>query len=122
MLAEVDLHPWAHWITPEIEPRRYDTWFFVAAMPDDLEAVDISGETERAEWSTPREALAAERSEVIRLMPPTMSILIELADLGSVEAVINHAKDRQIEEVLPKVVETPHGWQFRYPRVAAGSS
>ena len=66
--------------------------------------------------------LAAERSGVIRLMPPTMSILIELADLGSVEAVIKHAKDRQIEEVLPKVVETPQGWQFRYPRVAAGSS
>jgi len=122
VLDEVDLHPWAHWITPEIEPRRYDTWFFVAAMPDDLEAVDISGETERAEWSTAREALAAERAEVIRLMPPTMSILIELVDLGSVDAVINHAKDRQIEEVLPKVVETPHGWQFRYPRVAAGSS
>ena len=57
MLAEADLHPWAHWITPEIEPRRYDTWFFVAAMPADLEAADISGETERAEWSTPREAL-----------------------------------------------------------------
>jgi hypothetical protein len=55
-------------------------------------------------------------------MPPTMSILIELADLGSVEAVIKHAQDRQIEEVLPKVVETQQGWQFRYPRVAAGSS
>ena len=57
VLAEVDLHPWAHWITPEIEPRRYDTWFFVAVMPADLEAADISGETERAEWSTPREAI-----------------------------------------------------------------
>jgi hypothetical protein len=91
-------------------------------MPADLEAADISGETERVEWSTPQEAMAAERSGVIRLMPPTMSILIELADLGSVEAVIKHAQDRQIEEVLPKVVETPHGWQFRYPRVAAGSS
>ena len=91
VLAEVDLHPWAHWITPEIEPRRYDTWFFAAVMPADLEAADISGETERAEWSTPREAIAAERSGVIRLMPPTMSILIELADLGSVEAVIKHA-------------------------------
>jgi 8-oxo-dGTP pyrophosphatase MutT (NUDIX family) len=122
VLTEVDLHPWAHWITPEIEPRRYDTWFFVAAIPDDLEAVDISGETERAEWSTPQQALAAERSGLIRLMPPTMSILIELTDLGSVEAVIKHAKDRRIEEVLPKVVETPPGWQFRYPRVAAGPS
>jgi 8-oxo-dGTP pyrophosphatase MutT (NUDIX family) len=121
VLTEVDLHPWAHWITPEIEPRRYDTWFFVAAIPDDLEAVDISGETERAEWSTPQQALAAERSGLIRLMPPTMSILIELADLGSVEAVINYAKDRRIEKVLPKLVETPHGWQFRYP-TAAGPS
>ena len=50
----------------------------------DLEAADISGETERADWSTPREALAAERSGVIRMLPPTMSILIELADLPTV--------------------------------------
>jgi len=122
VLTQPDLHPWAHWITPEIESRRYDTWFFVAAMPDDLEAVDISGETERAEWSTPREALAAERSGVIRLLPPTMSLLIELADLASVDDVIKHAKGRQIEEVLPIVVETPGGWQFRYPHANAGSS
>ncbi|HEY6681566.1 MAG TPA: NUDIX hydrolase [Propionibacteriaceae bacterium] len=122
VLTQPDLHPWAHWITPEIEPRRYDTWFFVAAVPDDLQAADISGETDRAEWSSPREALAAERSGVIRLLPPTMSILIELADLASLDDVIKHAKGRQIEEVLPIVVETPGGWQFRYPHGNAGSS
>ena len=122
VLTQPDLHPWAHWITPEIEPRRYDTWFFVAAVPDDLQAADISGETDRAEWSSPREALAAERSGVIRLLPPTMSILIELADLASVDDVIKHAKGRQIEEVLPIVVETPGGWQFRDPHANAGSS
>ena len=122
VLTQPDLHPWAHWITPEIEPRRYDTWFFVAAVPDDLQAADISGETDRAEWSSPREALAAERSGVIRLLPPTMSILIELADLASVDDVIKHAKGRQIEEVLPIVVGTPGGWQFRYPHANAGSS
>ena len=44
VLTETDLHPWAHWITPEIEPRRYDTTFFVAAVPDDQQAADISGE------------------------------------------------------------------------------
>jgi 8-oxo-dGTP pyrophosphatase MutT (NUDIX family) len=43
VLTDTDLRPWAHWITPEIEPRRYDTTFFVAAMPDDQEAADISG-------------------------------------------------------------------------------
>jgi len=122
VLAEVDLHSWAHWITPEVEPRRYDTWFFVAAIPDDRQAADISGETERVEWSTPWEALAAERSGVIRLLPPTMSILIELADLGSVDDVIEHAKDRVIKPVLPRVMHTAAGWEFRYPSVSAGSS
>jgi 8-oxo-dGTP pyrophosphatase MutT (NUDIX family) len=116
LLDEADLLPWAHWITPEIEPRRYDTWFLVAAMPGDQEAVDISGETDLAEWSTPREALAAERSGLIKMLPPTMSILIELADLATVAEVINLAADRQIEPVLPQLVLTESGWQFRYPQ------
>jgi 8-oxo-dGTP pyrophosphatase MutT (NUDIX family) len=116
LLDDADLLPWAHWITPEIEPRRYDTWFFVAAMPGDQEAVDISGETDLAEWSTPAEALAAERSGLIKMLPPTMSILIELADLATIPEVINLATDRQIEPVLPQLVQTESGWQFRYPQ------
>jgi 8-oxo-dGTP pyrophosphatase MutT (NUDIX family) len=112
VLTETDLHPWAHWITPEIEPRR----FFVAAMPDDQEAADISGETDHADWSTPGEALAAQRTGRISMLPPTMSILIELADLATVTDVINQTIDRTIEPVLPQLVETESGWQFRYPR------
>jgi 8-oxo-dGTP pyrophosphatase MutT (NUDIX family) len=119
VLAESDLHPWAHWITPEIEPRRYDTWFFVAIMPAGQNASDASGETERAEWSTPQAALVAERSGMIKMLPPTMSILIELADLGTSGAVISRARGREVEPVQPKVVETPDGWQFSYPQ--AGS-
>lgn len=119
VLAETDLHPWARWITPEFEPRRYDTWFFVAIMPAGQNAADISGETDRAEWSTPQAALVAERSGVIKMLPPTMSILIELADLGTSRAVISRARGREVEPVLPKVVETPDGWQFSYPQ--AGS-
>ncbi|HEU4908664.1 MAG TPA: NUDIX hydrolase [Propionibacteriaceae bacterium] len=116
LLREADLFVWARWITPEIEPRRYDTWFYVAAMPADQEAIDISGETDLAEWSTPHDALAAERSGLIKMLPPTISILIELADLPTVAKVINHATDRQIEPVLPQLVETESGWQFRYPQ------
>ena len=115
VLEDADLIPWARWITPEIEPRRYDTWFFVAAMPSDQEAIDISGETDRAEWSTPGEALAASRSELIRMLPPTLSILLELADLPTVSDVINHATGRQIEPVLPQLIMAGSGWQFRYP-------
>jgi 8-oxo-dGTP pyrophosphatase MutT (NUDIX family) len=116
VLAETDLYPWAHWITPEIEPRRYDTRFFVAAMPADQEASDISGETDRAEWTTPRQALADGRSGRIRMLPPTMSILMELADLSTVAEVINQATDRQIEPVLPRLVRSDSGWEFRYPQ------
>jgi 8-oxo-dGTP pyrophosphatase MutT (NUDIX family) len=116
VLTETDLHPWAHWITPEIEPHRYDTTFFVAAMPDDQQAADISGETDHAEWSTPGEALAAQRTGRISMLPPTLSILIELADLATVTDVINQTIDRRIEPVLPQLVETESGWQFRYPR------
>jgi 8-oxo-dGTP pyrophosphatase MutT (NUDIX family) len=122
VLTASDLYPWAHWITPEMEPRRYDTWFFVAAMPEGVQAADISGETDHAEWLAPGEALAAERSSVIRLLPPTLSILIELADLGCVTEVISHATGRHIETVLPRLVETPQGWQFRYPQPRASSS
>ena len=115
-LAKADLFPWARWITPEIEPRRYDTWFFVAAMPADQEAIDISGETDLAEWSTAQQALTAERSGLIKMLPPTMSILIELADLVTVAEVIDQATDRQVEPVLPLLVEAERGWHFRYPQ------
>lgn len=114
VITEDDLRPWARWITPEIEPRRYDTWFFVTALPGDQEAVDISGETDRAEWSTPYAALAAERSGLIKMLPPTLSILIELTDLQTVAEVLDRAVGRQIEPVLPQLVKTESGWQFRY--------
>jgi 8-oxo-dGTP pyrophosphatase MutT (NUDIX family) len=116
VLSAANLYPWAHWITPEIEPRRYDTRFFVAAMPQDQQAADISGETDYADWSTPDAALAAERSGRILMLPPTISILIELADVPNVAEVIKHAIGRQIEPVLPQLVETESGWQFRYPQ------
>jgi 8-oxo-dGTP pyrophosphatase MutT (NUDIX family) len=122
VLAEADLRPWAHWITPEIEPRRYDTKFFIAALPADQEASDISGETDRAEWTTPVAALAAERSGEIRMLPPTMSILLELADLSTVAEVINHATGRRIEPVVPKLVRSASGWEFRYTQTRPDTS
>jgi 8-oxo-dGTP pyrophosphatase MutT (NUDIX family) len=114
-LTAADLLPWAHWVTPEIEPRRYDTYFFLAELPDGQRADDRSGETDRAEWSTPDAALAAERASQITLMPPTLSILLELSELGSLNAIQQAAIERVVKRVLPQLVEGPDGWQFRYP-------
>jgi glyoxylase-like metal-dependent hydrolase (beta-lactamase superfamily II)/8-oxo-dGTP pyrophosphatase MutT (NUDIX family) len=115
-LRESDLVPWAHWITPEIEPRRYDTVFFVAALPAAAVASDISGETDHADWDTPQAALAAAERGDISLMPPTVSILLELADVDSVAALMAVARDRVIEPVLPRLVRSGDGWGYVYPR------
>jgi 8-oxo-dGTP pyrophosphatase MutT (NUDIX family) len=114
-LCPGDLRPWAHWITPEIEPRRYDTYFYVAALPPGQEASDISGETDRAGWTTVEAALGAYRAGSLALMPPTLSILLELADLPDLAAVWERADGRVVEPVLPTLVQTVTGWYFGYP-------
>ena len=116
-LAPDALLPWAHWVTPELEPRRYDTFFYLAALPADQQADDRSGETDHAAWSTPAAAFADAQAGRIGLMPPTLSILLELAELGSLPAVREAAADRVIERVLPRLVRDGDGWRFAYPRV-----
>ena len=115
VLAPAALRDWAEWTTPEMEPRRYRTRFFVAALPAGQQAGDISGETDRADWSTPDAALAAARDGTIALLPPTLSILVELAELASLSAVFAAAEDRIVTPVLPTLVRTRDGWHFRYP-------
>jgi 8-oxo-dGTP pyrophosphatase MutT (NUDIX family) len=114
-LSSDDLVPWAHWVTPEPEPRRYDTHFFLAALPEGQEAQDISGETDHAAWELPASALFGADQGDIALMPPTRSILLELAQARSVRQLLDAASDRVIECVLPQIVKIEAGWILRYP-------
>lgn len=115
VLAPEELLAWAAWTTPAFEPRRYETRFYVAALPAGQEAADVSGETDSAEWTAPAEALAAAARGELALMPPTQSILLELVELGSLAAVRAAAEDRRIVPVLPELVRGPEGWRFHYP-------
>lgn len=111
-----DLHDWAHWVTPEVEPRRFDTRFYLAVLPPGQDADDVSGETERAGWMAPSDAIAsAERGE-IGLMPPTLSILTELAEAGTVPRLLAMAADRVVVTVRPRIVQDGNRWRFVYPR------
>ncbi len=114
-----DLRDWAHWVTPQMEPRRFDTRFYLAVLPAGQEARDVSGETVRAAWTTPKEALAAFERGEIGLMPPTSSILTELADAGSVTAALDLATDRVVVTVRPRLERAAdtQGWRFVYPTV-----
>jgi len=98
------LRPWAHWITPEIEPKRYDTRFFVAALPAGQRTRDVGGEADQVAWVRPSEALgAADRGEM-GMLPPTAFTLSEIATYDDVAAVLAAGTDRDIKPVLPKVV------------------
>lgn len=115
-LVDDALVPWAHWITPEPHQIRYDTSFYLAALPAGQTATDTSSETADAGWIRPEEAVAAHRVGSLLLMPPTLSILLELVDLPSVTAAIELGRDRVIQTVLPRVVREGGDWVFRYPQ------
>ncbi len=88
------LRLWSRWITPEFEPRRYDTHFFVALAPTGQHARDVGGESDDAEWVAPQTALAkAERGEWF-LMPPTETTLRELLPYPRAEELFASAQNR----------------------------
>src|SRR5438270_11777892 len=82
------LRPWAHWITPEFEPKRFDTRFFVAALPAGQRARDVGGEADRVAWVRPADALAAAHSGEMGMLPPTAFTLSELATYDHAAAAL----------------------------------
>ena len=101
------LGAWAHWITPESEPRRYDTRFFVAALPSGQRTCDVSGEAQSVIWLPPATATSRVDAGHMAMMPPTYETCRELAQLESAEEVVAVAATRQIRAVLPLSAELP---------------
>jgi 8-oxo-dGTP pyrophosphatase MutT (NUDIX family) len=97
------LRVWSHWITPEVEPKRFDTRFFVAAMPDGQRTRDVGGEADRVAWLRPAEALAAQGRGELSMLPPTLAVLTDLAPWATVAEVMTAADQRSVEPVLPKL-------------------
>lgn len=100
------MRPWARWVTPEFEPRRYDTRFFVAALPEDQMTAgdDAGGEADAAIWIQPAEALASHRRGELGMLPPTVFTLTELADFAAASDVLAAALARDCKPVLPRLL------------------
>ena len=117
-LALDELVPYAHWITPEGMPKRFDTWFFLAAAPPDQLGAHDGRESTDSIWVSPREALAGGESGRFKLPFPTTRNLIKLGKQGSVKSAIDDSKGRDIVTVMPVVSRLNGGRQLRIPREA----
>ena len=100
------LGAWAHWITPEFEPRRFDTRFFVAILPEQELAHSHGSEADASFWIGPSAAVSAAEQETIAMMTPTRHNLELLAPLGP-DGVAAAVADREqvIPVVQPRLVE-----------------
>jgi 8-oxo-dGTP pyrophosphatase MutT (NUDIX family) len=122
------LRPWANWVTPEAElTRRYDTYFFVGALPEGQHADGENTESDRADWALPRDALNDFAAGRNILLPPTWTQLDSLAGRTVAEVL---AVERQIVPVQPLLEQRGDNWVFEFfdsdryhqARIAGGST
>jgi 8-oxo-dGTP pyrophosphatase MutT (NUDIX family) len=104
--AEAELVAWSRWITPEVVPVRFDTHFFVALAAPHTKAEADGLEVSDAGWFGPRAALASHAAGELELVFPTIKTLETLLEHETVEAVIEAARAREVEPILPRVVGT----------------
>jgi 8-oxo-dGTP pyrophosphatase MutT (NUDIX family) len=106
------LRPWANWVTPEEErTRRYDTYFFVGALPDGQRADGLNTESEQAAWTSPEAALEDFAEARTFLLPPTWTQLDSLAG-RTVEEVLG--LERQIVVVQPNLAVHEGNWEIEF--------
>jgi 8-oxo-dGTP pyrophosphatase MutT (NUDIX family) len=96
------LGAWTRWITPEFETRRYDTWFFVAALPEGQRTRNASTEADRTVWIRPAEAAASYDKGELLMMPPTVATLRQLIPYDSAADALAAAPSRDLTPVLAK--------------------
>jgi len=99
----------AHWITPEPEPRRYDTRFFAARVRDGASVIVDPREMTDAVWLTPASALRRNEEGTLPMVFPTIHTLRDLRSFQDVDAVLAALRRRRIPAIMPRLVMTPTG-------------
>jgi 8-oxo-dGTP pyrophosphatase MutT (NUDIX family) len=104
-LALDALVPFAHWVTPPIDVRQFDTRFFLTRVPPRQTPVHDDRETTQSIWMTPSRALHDASADLIVLPPPTWTTLRELEPFQSVDEAIAWARARQSVRRQPLLIE-----------------
>jgi 8-oxo-dGTP pyrophosphatase MutT (NUDIX family) len=104
-LALDALIPYAHWVTPPVDTRRFDTRFFVTRMPPHQTPAHDDTEATGSAWMTPAQAIAAAIAREIVLPPPTWATLRELQPFTCVDDGLAWSRARTVRRREPKLVE-----------------
>ncbi|MFG3576969.1 NUDIX hydrolase [Micromonospora chersina] len=108
------LLPWSRWITPEFEPRRFDTYFFVALLPEGQRTRDVSGEADHTLWLRPADALARAEAGELTMLPPTMVTLAQVAAAGDLAGVARAAATRDAATPVTPSLDLPEDGEPRF--------
>jgi hypothetical protein len=114
-LGAIMLHPFSRWITPEPLPRRYDTWFFVAELPDQQEPLHDAVETTESVWISPHDALARSERGEFPLVFATEMHLKRLARFASITDLIPSATPQDLRPIMPRIVRSEAETVFLLP-------
>jgi 8-oxo-dGTP pyrophosphatase MutT (NUDIX family) len=102
-LAGDDVLYLAHWITPEPEPRRYDTRFFLARAPEGAEGTHHEEEMTDALWCTAAEGVERFRAGEMKMLPPTVKTLQRLAPFRSFAEARAALQDARVAPIMPRM-------------------
>ena len=91
----------AHWVTPDIEPRRFDAYFFLAVEPEAQDASHCGRETSLGVWMRPADAITRCRAGEVPLAPPTWTTLRQLEPFGSVDEAVAWARTTPVPRIQP---------------------
>ena len=118
------LRLWGSWVTPVFEPRRYDTRFFVALMPEGQVTRDVSTESDTVLWMAVRDAIKAVDEKQMLMLPPTYCTCMELFEYGEPTQALAAAADRDLTPVRPEAVAEGDGAYLSIPErlIALGHS
>lgn len=104
------LVPLSRWIPPPQAPKRFDTWFFVAPMPDGATEVVIDGgEIGDHVWTTPAAALAAQGRGEVEMLPPTWVSLHQLSAHADVATALAAVTAGPTERFMTRIVSQGGG-------------
>ena len=104
-LATAELLHWAHWITPEPLPKRFDTHFFLAAMPVSQQAAHDQIETTAGVWIRPEDALARFETGDFPLVFATIHQLRALSGLGDLDDARGRFAGTAPRTIQPRIVQ-----------------